>query len=230
MTAPLSAPNDRRGQGYRNRHYIQSIISPNQQLVYVRTLKCASTFFYNNLQFDFGWKEIPWIDIQWNNHHVFGHILEPIKRRHKGMAECITMLNLQEQFWTNENFRTLVNNSLPFDPHSLSLFDTYGPACWSIDWIPLTGDYEQNIAHTEILLQTYGYDYKHIWNKDYEHKGDQDKKDLEEAISALWKIEIPEHCQHYFHKDMELYKQVVHDFNPSAGEWSDISWLTTRRY
>ena len=138
-------------------------------LTYVRTLKCASTFFWETFK-KIGWWEIKFNDIEWKNQRVFSHILDPDQRRHKGVAEYIDMNDAYDLFYHNETFRKFVAHTPALDQHSVSYHDQYGNYCNQIDWIPLTGrSYEQSVAKTDQLLRYYGIKIFNNWNWDRAH-------------------------------------------------------------
>jgi hypothetical protein len=119
--------------------------------VYVRNLKCASTFFYQNFIQD-DWHPIKFESIDWDC-HVFGHILDPIERRYKGIAEYIKMCNLEQEYLESEKLQKLIKSAPFLDRHSTPYHLLFENKIHSIDWIPLSKDYQQNIKCTEILLQ-----------------------------------------------------------------------------
>ena len=216
-------------QSYRNRHRIEVCCDPNYQLVYLRTLKCASTFFYRNLCDNLGWIEIAWNDIDWRKQHVFSHMLHPVVRRHKGVAEVLDMLGLNDgNFIQDPRVQNLLRFAPLLDDHSSSYWDTYGGACWSIDWIPLTGTFEDNIHRTNVLLATYGVSTDK-WNLDLRHESNAHKMDLTQRLATLWgqHQDKPDYVCQYLEKDLSLWHRVTYNFNPAADNWWDMSWQTS---
>ena len=229
MTAPFSPPATRTQDGHRNRNRIMACVDPSGLLVYLRTLKCASTFFYNNFMQTFGWREIAWVDINWHRQKVFSHMLDPVKRRHKAVAEYIDLCSLNTpEFMQNPNVQRFIRYIPVMDDHSSSYHDLYGYACYSIDWIPLSGDHLTNILCTEMLCESYGHRYSGQWDHDHDHTGTKTKKDLEQQLENLWGADQDEWVHNYLDRDVRLYQRVVNQFNYSAGSWRTMSWLTGR--
>ena len=138
----------------RTKDYIKACT--NGPLTYVRTLKNASSFFYNSFTGTFRWWPIDWSQIQWHETHVFSHIQDPIERRHKGVLEHIIINGCDDLLLKHRNFQQFIRHIPCTDEHTVSLFDMYGTWCHSIDWIPLYSDADQTISVTEKLLKIYG--------------------------------------------------------------------------
>jgi len=210
-----------------NRHYIE--VCRWNNLVYLRTLKCASTFFYWNFTKKLGWQEIAWSDIDWDHDHVFSHMLEPVQRRHKAVAERLAMFGLSEQYLADANLRTCLEHALILDQHSESYTTRYGSACQHIDWIPLQSSNNHNIKLTELLLAKNGVtDIK--WDYGFSHPGEDNKKQVEMLLAktwdqALYQGRLLEWQQHHMQSDLDLYAAVAQRFNAQGTSWSEASWL-----
>ena len=131
------------------RNYIHTYRQGN--LVYVRNLKCASTFFSNVFE-SVGWQRILYSSIDWEHDHVFGHIREPIYRRSLGIVERVTQCELLEELVNDPRMSNLLRTASVLDEHTISYLDYFGPQGWKIDWIPLIGGVDQNILMTKKLL------------------------------------------------------------------------------
>lgn len=211
--------------GYRWRHNIMCCTSG--ELVYVRNLKCGSTFFYENLIKIFKWDECAWTEIDWQHQRVFGHIMDPWQRRIKGIAECLSMYGFNQQFQRDEQFRKLIVEIPVLDQHSASYHDYFGNLAWSIDWIPVQTNHNHTIALTEKLMEHYRINILDRWNRSLAHEGDADKKHTEQLLSAEIKKSksMPEYIGNHFHADWELWRTVVSKFKPNETTWPRISWL-----
>lgn len=195
-------------------------------LVYVRNLKCASTFFWHNFLSTFGWQEIEWAHIDWQTQRVFGHVLDPLQRRIKGMAEYIHMSGLTEEFKKNQKFRQFIINIPVLDQHSASYFDWFGTAAWHIDWIPIDPDHSKTVKYTDTLLEHYRIYTLDRWDYAWSHPGEPDKKHIEQLLIAEEKNQTcPEHLGWHFHNDLELWNRVTQKFNPDGKSWPNMSWL-----
>ncbi len=211
----------------QQRHYIEVLRHNN--LVYLRTLKCASTFFYWNFSKNLMWQEISWSSIDWKNDHVFSHILEPIKRRHKAVAERLFMFDLCDQYINDLNLQECLEHSLTLDQHGESYSTRYGTACNLIDWIPLQPNNHDNVRLTGILLDNSGVNDVN-WNYSYSHTGENIKTQVEKILEtrwnqALYQGRLLEWQQNELQQDIDLYKNITQSFDINATSWCDISWL-----
>ena len=211
----------------QKRHYIE--VLRHRNLVYLRTLKCASTFFYWNFSKNLMWQEISWSDIDWENDHVFSHILEPIKRRHKAVAERLFMFGLCDQYINDLNLQECLEHSLILDQHGESYSTRYGTACNLIDWIPLQPDNHVNVRLTQALLSDSGVTDVN-WNyDDYSHIGEDIKKQVEKILESRWNQalyqgRLLEWQQNELQQDINLYKNITHSFDRNAATWRNITW------
>jgi hypothetical protein len=202
-------------------------------LVYVRTLKCASTFFWNSFK-KLGWWEIDFDTIDWKNQHVFSHIMDPDRRRHKGVAEYINMYNAYDLFYQNETFRKFIKHVPSLDQHSISYHDQYGNYCNLIDWIPLSGRSheftwwltpEESVAKTDLLLRHHGIKVFNNWAWTQKNSSSDRQKQLEKDLEELWNKDQPHWVDWYLQRDRELYQRVVSKFNYNAATWPESTWL-----
>lgn len=219
---------NRQGFGYRFRHYIMACACG--PLVYVRSLKTASTFFYNNLIQRHGWSEINFDEIDWERQRVFSHIIDPIERRHKAFAEYISMTGNVGLFYSTPSFRHMLTTLPLLDAHSTSLHDYFGSRIRNIDWIPLTADHRDNILLTERIINEYTGIQSHVWHQEFAHTSSPEKKQLTQDLQADWDTarennNIPELSMLYLENDINLYQSVVRYFDPSGRDWDQCSWL-----
>jgi hypothetical protein len=202
-------------------------------LVYVRTFKCASTFYWNSFK-EFGWQEINFDSIDWKHQHVFSHIMEPEQRRHKGVAEYIHTHNAYDLFYNNETFSKFIARIHALDQHSLSYHDQYGNYCNLIDWIPLSGSshgftwwltHEESKAKTDLFLQHHGIKVFNRWAWNQSRRSSDQQKKLEKDLEELWNNYQPEWGDWYLNRDRELYNRVISKFNYEAATWAESTWL-----
>ncbi len=197
-----------------------------QQLVYVGTLKCASTF-YSTLLMDNGWKQIGWDEIDWQQDHVFGFILDPIRRWFKGIQEDIqsqesrsfahTAYQVIENYWSHS---FLVTN------HTLPITTALGQHAWQVDWIPLI-DRDSNLPQLQKLCHTYNVSVIPGSNTD-PHVSHPSKLREQEQIersfnkgNVMWEL--------FLQSDIDLYNSVCNNFNPLGQTWDQTSWLNNDR-
>jgi len=202
-------------------------------LVYVRTLKCASTFFWNSFK-KLGWWEIDFEKIDWKHQHVFSHMMDPVQRRHRGVAEYINIHDAYDLFYQNETFSKFIAHIHGLDQHSLSYHDQYGNYCNLIDWIPLTGrshgatwwlTHEETVAKTDLFLQHHGIKVFDRWDWERVHKSTDRQKKLQKDIQELWSKDQPAWGDWYLQRDRELYDRGISKFNYDAVTWPESSWL-----
>ena len=197
-------------------------------LVYIRNLKCASTFFFSSFINCWKWDPIAWEDIDWSRQHVFSHIMNPVERRHKGVAEFINQHGVNELFLNNTQFQNFIRYAPVFDEHTSSYHDTFGNLCYHIDWIPLTGrTHEQVIKLTEMLLRYYGLKTLVNWDYNNVHRTHPEKKVIEQRLRELYNQDQqqPEWISRYMENDVRLYQRIEQKFDDVAGNWPEISWL-----
>jgi hypothetical protein len=175
-------------------------------LVYLRTLKCASTFFYNNFRDKQGWSEIHFNKIDWTHHKVFSHILHPHYRRAKGLAEYIHMYGLESKYWNDLDFQQFIHASLGLDLHSLTVDLTYSyPACCEINWLPVLSDHGLTIDITNDLLSQHMIVLPQ-WDLSQEHLCEFDKRKISDHILRQ---PLADHVLLYLDNDVKLYESAV---------------------
>ena len=194
-------------------------------LIYVRTLKCASTFFWETFK-KIGWWEINFNEIDWKNQPVFSHMLDPDQRRHKGVAEYIDMNDAYDLFYQNETFKKFIAYIPAMDQHSTSYHDQYGNYCNQIDWIPLSErSHEESVAATDLLLQYHGIKLFNNWNWQRAHRSTDRQKKLQKDLEDLWYKDRPGWADWYLERDRLLYHRVMAKFNYDGTTWPESSWL-----
>ena len=197
-------------------------------MVYVGNLKCASTFFASSFKKCWRWESIQWREINWETQHVFGHMLDPIERRFKGLAEYINMHDLNSLMQNDVGFQNFVRNAVVLDEHTSSYHDTFGNLVYHIDWIPIS-DYthEQVIEFTERLMRHYGIRTLKNWDYANVHRTHPEKKAVEQQLKKLSKTQgtWPQSVAWYLERDVALYRHINNKFDPSATTWDNTSWL-----
>ena len=194
-------------------------------LVYLRTLKCASTFFWHSFNDKFGWEEIAFDNINWESQHVFSHILDPGIRRIKGVTEFIWMNQTQDQL-ADPAYRTFVQQTPMLDAHTVSYYENFGDRCDQIDWIPVDDSEHQTTADlTSRLLYDQGIFVFNHWHWSYRHNSEPKKKLLEQQVAQCLSEVDTTAVDAYLHQDWMLYQQVIERFNPIGKIWAEVSWL-----
>ena len=210
-------------------------------LVYVRTLKCASEFFYRNFVENVGWQAVAYHTIDWARDHVFSYIMNPLERRHKGLAERILQTG-NADLLDDTRFQNLIEHVASLDLHSASLSITYGSHMWLIDWIPLeplelwtdcTG-LDHAVTNpaanlTDRLLRDAGHGPV-PWKDEFLHTSWSGMREAYSKIKATWNRNgtVPWETVEYFRQDLLLYDQVISRFNAGANTWDQTSWLNNK--
>jgi hypothetical protein len=174
-------------------------------LVYARTLKCGSEFFYKNFVFTAGWQPTLWPDIDWQTDRVFSYIMDPIQRRHKGIAEYL-FINDAMHLLDDPAFSRIIAQAPFLDEHSASMRTVYGDRVNDIHWIPMSQtDHEQAQRLTDQLLWEYEHP-KIQWNRDYVHTTENYMGPAYRTLRALWeKDPWAGITRFYFQEDIERY-------------------------
>lgn len=194
-------------------------------VVYIRMLKCASSFFHNNFQ-DWGWTPIAFEAIDWGRHHVFAHMLDPMERRYKGAAEYIQMNNMQDIFFDNPDFRKFISQIPVFDDHTASYHEQLGNYCQLIDWIPISGLPPAETARlTELLFWGHGIRVLNRWNWAHARPADTRLKALQLAVRECTEQTYHDSVYRYLLRDCVLYNRVCANFDPTQKSWDNVSWL-----
>jgi len=195
-------------------------------VVYIRILKCASSFFHNNFQ-AWGWTPIAFEAIDWERHHVFAHMLDPLERRYKGAAEYIQMNNMQDIFLTNPDFRKFISQIPVFDDHTASYHDQLGNYCNMIDWIPISGrEPAETKRLTELFLWSHGIRVLGRWNRNHARHADARLKHLQSAVRECTEQTYHDSVYQYLLRDCVLYNRVCANFDPTQTSWTNVSWLS----
>ena len=153
--------------------------------------------------------------------------MEPIQRRHKGIAEWINLRGAVDDFRHNEAYRTVIASVPALDMHSASLHDLYGKFVHMIDWIPMT-DFSPGavIDFTNRLLWDHGISAQKLWDMSSVHHSDNDMKLLQQQVAELYQnLENKDLIMWYFYPDILLHSRVIERFDHRQSDWGDMSWL-----
>lgn len=186
-----------------------------QNLVYVRTLKAGSEFFYKNFVITAAWKPMHWQDINWQSDHVFSYIMDPIQRRHKGIAEYL-FINDALHLLDDPAFGRVIAQAPFLDEHSASVRTLYGDRVHDIHWIPMSQTDHARAQHlTDQLLQAHGHPAI-AWNPEYVHTTENYMGSAYRTLRALWEqdpwVGI---TRFYFQEDIELHLRAQRNTGPA---------------
>lgn len=193
-------------------------------LVYLRTLKCASSY-YSRLFANNGWTQQTADTIDWDRDHVFSFIMDPHERRLKGLTEFVVanhqldLLRFEQIFW---------GGVLYMDMHAIPYSVCYGQHVEKIDWIPLDcQNFESDCAERMVkhLLKDYGLVYD--FPDQRLHESDQQKLQVYETIKQ--KTGNANFAMHIgLEADINLYHRVCCGVSPwlmNQHNWKGVSWL-----
>lgn len=179
-------------------------------LVYARTLKAGSEFFYKNFTQTAGWRPMKLEEVDWNYHTVFSYIMDPIHRRHKGISEVIIQTHTADLLLNNKgNFSNLLKQVPYLDGHSASLHAVYGNNVNKINWLLMTNDHSVAIEETNRFLAEHSAPPVE-WNTKFTHATDSYMKEIFVLVKSLWENNpsCDDTVRNYFQKDIELFNQV----------------------
>lgn len=187
--------------------------------VYVRVLKCASTFFNDNLLAQ-GWELTDYYKIDWDNDFVFAHIIDPVVRRHKGLAEYIHMCGLTQLYLTDTKLQNLLTSCVFLDRHSIPYSTLFNDRMRDIFWIPLSNDHEKNVVTTQDILNKKCQTNLTLadWDFDLSHSTDSssDKKLVEIQLQKQWESDTYYSETHLNHLWVSLYNAIKDPSWPDA--------------
>lgn len=222
------------------------------RLVYVRTLKCASSFYYTNLTQHYNWQPEDYASINWKHDHVFGHLLDPTVRSLKAKVEYLIMHKLTHLIYYPE-FLIMLRDLCFFDEHGYSYQDIYGDRCYQIDWIPLSippdilvdlpdDEYSRalyessqqeyfniSIQHTQQLIAYYEPNHSNFncWNTLFARPADKRMKQWYHLLYQNHQARGTDQTQiiEYLRYDIDLFTSVRQKFNPQGMMWPEMTWL-----
>lgn len=180
-------------------------------LVYVRTLKCGSEFFYKNFTITAGWVPITWQDINWDQDTVFSYIMDPVVRRNKGVSEYLVAQGAQDLILNNATFGQVIAQVPCFDEHSACLRDLYGEYLHKINWIPMDNQNHQlSIDITNKLLAEHNCP-EIKWNQSFKHTTANYLDKIHARVTELWHADasVQQITLFYFKEDIELFTQTL---------------------
>lgn len=195
-------------------------------LVYMATLKCASTF-YSTLLMDNGWSRSSFDEIDWQRDHVFGFLSNPVRRWAQGIQEDIQ--NEESRSFTNTAYEVIENywsHCFLVTRHSLPVTTALGDRAYQIDWIPLV-DKTSNYPQFQKLCKKYGLNVEPGENTDSHHSSSDkvlEVDDIERKFktgNVMWEL--------FLQRDIDLYNNVCNNFNPQGATWDEMSWLRNAR-
>ena len=197
-----------------------------EQLVYVETLKNASTWALEVLSLN-GFSPIKLTNIDWHQDHVFGFIQHPHRRRIKGIAEDLLTFYSVEQYLLNNLGQRFWLDHLTFGPHSVPLSLTWHSKIEMIDWIPIDVPQIDVVSILSKLFSHHNFEFKYD-SDTYKHESDAYKKEISDQIKHM--IGNGTGLLHLMlSRDEDLYNTVISNFNSQACNWPDITWLKTHR-
>jgi hypothetical protein len=135
--------------------------------------------------------------------------MDPIERRHKGIAEFLIMNNGKDLLFNVPEFRAFIQQVPCLDEHSASLHNLYGNRVNSIYWLPLLSDHSVAISATDELLESVGHPTI-VWDNSFTHSTADYLDDTYNRVKELWNQAnvIKGFTRSYFEQDLELFTKV----------------------
>lgn len=158
-----------------------------KNVVYLKNLKVASTFFHSNLEKVFNWERIQMSEINWDTDTVISHIMDPLERRCKGITEHLWYSFGEKILDHEEMLLDTARYAISLDDHSASYFSWFGSMTDHIIFLALDDNQQKNLENLEKFLFNLDIfiDSKK-WNHDYAHNGSEVKKNFCKKFESLW--------------------------------------------
>lgn len=205
-----------------------------KNLVYIPITKCASTTYIKFFQECLGWESIDSDTIDWENDHVFSHIIHPAERHLKGTATALLNLGISDLI-DHPQFSKLFATAV-FDLHSYPYTATFGlEHAYKIDWLPLDHHSVSGNRFTKKFLQDNGVNTEgiDIPSLNVSHPG---SKKLVEKLRNL--RGTPDQDQfkngmvsYFYENDLVLYYRVMTKLTVwqiDNWSWDKCSWLADK--
>jgi hypothetical protein len=198
-------------------------------LVYIPITKHASQTYVGLFRDVLGWTCVQTDTIDWQQDHVFAHLIHPYDRHLKGTVEALRHYQF-EKLVDDEKFLLLLGTAV-FDLHSYPLYQALGDQVNKIDWLLLDHPKFSGNYITCKFLQAQGIDIKESdipminTSSDYEIglqnrvKQIRDKNDLTGTLT------------YFYEQDVLLYNQVNQRTvfaELNNWSWDRCSWLTNK--
>jgi hypothetical protein len=190
----------------KNRYVVDMFYrSPNQSLVYAKTLKCASTYYSNNFK-ENGWQACDFDHVDWENDYVFGFLIDPYQRHVKGMIQDMLRLGIEKILMQSAG-QTFWYAAPTMGVHSMAITEVYKGVYHRINWIPLDlKEIEVNRVLEDLFAR---FDTRVHWKNVFGNQSDDYKKDLFEQIYKSF-LGPGQHWYDIVHgEDVELYNNTI---------------------
>jgi hypothetical protein len=155
---------------------------PGRHLIYVRTLKCASTY-YTNLFKSQGWQLCKFVDIDWEQDHLFGLLMDPYRRHIKGLVEDMIILGVEKTLIQNIN-QNFWRVAPTLGIHSMGIAQMYKGFCHKINWIPMDVNRIDAKKILEDLFEKFNIEMQ--WTNTRDNESDDYQKELFNQIYKLF--------------------------------------------
>lgn len=196
----------------------------NQNLVYIPLAKIASSSYSQHFQ-DLGWAQSSACHIDWTKDHVFAHIINPVSRHVKGIAECLVQRRL-DKICENDQLFPLICTHTGLDVHTYTLHQMLGSRINDIDWLAL--DHPKSVEINQWFFQQHNIPL----NQHFLHQADDERIHLQDKIrKTIATHDLLPNLHNGLHLDIMIY-DLIHIFfdfdNVGLRPWTEISWLNRR--
>ena len=162
---------------------------------------------------------------------LFAHIMDPVERRHRGVAEYIKRCGLIHQAISDHRLQNLLKFVPALDSYTVSYRDVFGDLVNKINWIPLHSDKKISIQRTENWLMGKGVSIDLQAKADanqWVREPDPMKERVVNLLRETWESVTIEYHKtiEKFQSDWEAhYKKVRGESWPVSPNYHDFSQL-----
>lgn len=196
------------------------------KLVYVRYEISKGSFYYPILQFN-KWKTIDFNEINWHEDHVFSFILAPVERYLSGVSFDLFYNPSLTEILLNQGAE-LFKNLLVVTPHSVPIHNILFDHVENIDWIP-AGDGYDDENNFKKLCAHHGIELD--WNTSVTIPAFNNISNIKDKVRIMLENDLGIGTRHLWSllaKDIDLYSEILKNFNSDAERWPDVSWKSHR--
>lgn len=201
-----------------------------RNLVYAKSFGSEDRYWVN-LFVSLGWTQVSFNNIDWDNDRVFSFIIDPVKRRTRGVVNCL-MENNYLNLLNDNGFCNFLKWLPAIDINSLSYHDIWHDYCDKIKWFPadlpnvdsfsLLENYAQEFNSQKLsranLLTAYNNPWlleasleDHSLKHDVNEFRSEEKQELFKKITELFGDGV-HYTWQYLSKDIELYEDTCKPF------------------
>lgn len=217
--------NELEDKTYWYKNISHSIVYRKDNVVYVPTFKCASTY-YTDLVLSQGWvKENIW-DLDLEKYKAFGLMLHPFTRRLKGIIQLMKKsfsndFSKASNFLLDENNRNFVSQISIMDGHTLPYSFLFGSKLAQIDWLPMEVYTDDEIKSSIIsFCKQNGVDIIIPRNDKRSNQSSDDRIKLYDSLKRIFLDEYETNAELYllFADDLKFFHALLNKHQQQRNE------------